>query len=244
MSTLPYFAWQRVAHSSVWIADSDEIMYTEVASHAYRWHPMYLSDPTFVGGGQSVYSWLQLVPGEIVCKILRLRPIRFGLVLRIIGGLAIGFGWYALMGQSVRRPGIALVGAVFLLTDCGWLVTRPFVHQWATLASVLFDHPGELFAHQPSIHASGESFPRWLFYLFCSSIYMRFGAAWRTFRARELFVPDWLSGCCFFLTFIFGRRRGWRCFLESLSIERGGKLTSTRDGLAAWWEARSWRGCG
>jgi hypothetical protein len=152
MSTLPYFAWHRVAHSSIWIADADEIQYTLIASHAYYWHPMYLSDPTFVKGGQSVYSWLQLVPGELVCKAFGLRPIRFGLVLRIFGGLAIGFGWYALVWQHVRRPWIALIGAVFPLTDSGWLVMRPFVHQWTLLASVLLNRSGEIFAHNPSIH--------------------------------------------------------------------------------------------
>jgi len=152
MSTLPYVAWYIVTHSSVWIADADEIQYTLIASHAYHWHPMYLSDPTFVNGGQSVYSWLQLVPGELVCKAFNLRPIRFGLVLRIFGGLAVGFGWYALIWQHVRRPWIALIGAVFLLTDGGWLVMRPLVHQWATLASVLLNRSGEIFAHNPSIH--------------------------------------------------------------------------------------------
>ena len=152
MSILPYAAWYGVAHSSLWIADADEIQYTIIASHAYHWHPLYLSDPTFVHGGQSLYSWLQLVPGELVCKAFGLRPIRFGLVLRIFGGLAIGFGWYALVWQHTRRPWIALVGAVFPLTDCGWLITRPFVHQWTTLASIWFARSGEIFAHNPSIH--------------------------------------------------------------------------------------------
>ncbi len=152
MSTLPYVAWYRAAHSSVWIADADEIDYTLIASHAYYWHPMYLSDPTFVKGGQSVYSWLQLVPGELVCKEFDLRPIRFGLVLRIFGGLAVGFGWYAIVWQDVRRPWVAMAGAVFLLTDSGWLIMRPFVYQWATLASVLLKRSSEIFAYNPSIH--------------------------------------------------------------------------------------------
>lgn len=151
MSTLPYVAWYRVAHSSVWVADADEIQYTLIASYASYWHPMHLSDPTFVNGGQSVYSWLQLVPGELVFKALQLRPIRFGLVLRIFGGLAVGFGWYALIWQHVRRPWVALVGAVFLLTDSGWIVTRAFIYQWNALASVLLNRSGDLFAHNPSI---------------------------------------------------------------------------------------------
>jgi hypothetical protein len=152
MSSLAYVAWYGVAHSSVWIADADEILYTEAASHAYYWHPMYLSDPTFVNGGQDIYSWLQLVPGELVCRAFDLRPIQYGLVLRIFGGLAVGFGWYALVWQHVRRPWIALVGAVFLLTDSGWIITRPFFYQWTTLARVLFARSGEIFAHNPSIH--------------------------------------------------------------------------------------------
>jgi hypothetical protein len=152
MSTLPYFAWYHVTHSGIWIADADEIQYTLIASHAYYWHPMYLSDPTFVKGGQSVYSWLQLVPGELVCKAFGLRPIRFGLILRIFGGLAVGFGWYAVVWQHVRRPWAALVGAILPLTDCGWLITRPFIHQWSILANVLLGRYGEIFAHSPSIH--------------------------------------------------------------------------------------------
>jgi hypothetical protein len=152
MSTLPYVAWYRAAHSSVWIADADEIQYTEIASNAYFWHPMYLSDPTFVEGGQSVYSWLQLVPGELICKAFALSPVRFGLVLRIFAGLAVGFGWYALLWQHLRRPWVALVGAVFLLTDGGWLVMRPFWYQGTALVRVLLGRSGELFAHNPSIH--------------------------------------------------------------------------------------------
>jgi hypothetical protein len=152
MSTLPYFAWYKVAHSSIWIADSDELIYAEVASNAYYQHPVRLSDPTFVNGGQSVYSWLQLVPAELVCKAFALRPIRFGLVLRIFGGLAVGFGWYAIVWQHVRRPWVALVGAVFLLTDSGWLITRPFIYQWTTLWNVVIARSGAVFAHNPSIH--------------------------------------------------------------------------------------------
>jgi hypothetical protein len=152
MSTLPYFAWNRVAHSSVWIADVDEIIYTEVASNVYYRHPLRLSDPTFVDGGPSVYSWLQLVPAELVCKGLGLRPIRFGLVVRIMGGLAVGFGWYALVWQQVRRAWVAMVGAVFLLTDGGWIVMRPFIYPWSVLAGVVLERSGEVFAHNPSIH--------------------------------------------------------------------------------------------
>lgn len=152
MSTLPYVCWYTVAHSSLWIADVDELVYTLTASHAYYWHPFYLSDPTFVHGGQSVYSWLQLIPAELVCKALGLSPIRFGLILRIFGGLAVGLGWYAVIWQHVRRPWVATLGAAFVLTDSGWLVTRPFVRQWTILTSIVFHRAGEIFAHDPSIH--------------------------------------------------------------------------------------------
>jgi hypothetical protein len=149
MSTLPYLSWYAVAHSGIWIAD--EIQYTVIASHAYYWHPTYLSDPTFVNGGPSVYSWLQLVPAELICKTLNLQPIRFGLVLRILGGLAVGSGWYVVVWQHARRPWVAFLAALFVMTDSGWLITRPFVHQWTILASVLLSRSGEIFAHNPSI---------------------------------------------------------------------------------------------
>ena len=152
MSTLPYLCWYVAAHSWIWIADADEIQYTLIASHAYYWHPFYLSDPTFVHGGQSVYSWLQLVPGELFCKALGLQPIRFGLVLRIFGGLALGLGWYSVIWQHVRRPWLALLGAAFILTDCGWLQTRPFVRQWTILVSIVLHRAGDIFAHSPDIY--------------------------------------------------------------------------------------------
>ncbi|MGB8009379.1 MAG: hypothetical protein WCF48_19795 [Terriglobales bacterium] len=152
MSTLPYFAWYRVAHSTVWIADVDEIIYTEVASTAYYLHPWHLSDPTFVKGDQSVYSRLQLIPSELICKAFAVRPIRFGLVLRILGGVAIGFGWYSIIWQHVRRPWVALVGALFPLTDGGWMFMRPFIFQWHSLTSVLLSHATGLFAHSPHLH--------------------------------------------------------------------------------------------
>jgi hypothetical protein len=197
MSTLVYFAWYGVAHSSVWIADADEILYMELASHAQYWHPMYLSDPTFVGGGQSIYSWLQIVPGELICRVLGLHPIRFGLVVRILGGLAIGFGWYALVWEHVRRSWIALVGAVFLLTDGGWLVMRPFVYQGAALARVVLGRSAELFAHNPSIHREWRivspvvALPFLFFYL------------WALRRSVEKFSPAgvFCSGLAFGLLF-------------------------------------------
>jgi hypothetical protein len=151
MSTLPYVAWDRTAHSTVWIADADEIQYTLIASHAYYWHPLYLSDPTFVKGGQSVYSWLQLIPAELVCKVFEFRPIRFGLVLRIFAGLAVGFGWYSLIWQHVRRPWITLVGAIFLLTDGSWAIMRPFVKQGTIFVDVLLNRSNQIFAHNPGI---------------------------------------------------------------------------------------------
>ena len=152
MAILPYASWYGVAHSSIWIENIDEILYILLASHAYYWHPFYLSDPTFVGRGQSAYSWLQLVPAELLCKALGLHPIRFGLILRILGGVGIGFGWYALIWQHFRRPWVAFFGAVFLLTDSGWLQLRPFIRQWTILASVLLHRSGEIFANNPSIH--------------------------------------------------------------------------------------------
>jgi hypothetical protein len=152
MSTLGYFEWYRIAHSSVWISDVDEILVTQIASYASYWHPMYLSDPVFVKSSPSIYSWLQLVPGELFCKAFHLQPIRFGLVLRIYGGLAVGFGWFALIWQHIRRSWIALLGAIFILTDSGWLITRPFIYQWKTLASVLFFQSQEVFAGNPAIH--------------------------------------------------------------------------------------------
>jgi hypothetical protein len=152
ISTLPYFSWYRDAHSSVWIADADEIIYTEVASNAYYRHPLRLSDPTFVNGGQAVYSWLQLVPGELVCNALGLRPIRFGLVLRIFGGLAVGFGWYAVFWQILGRRWIALAAAILPLTDGGWVFLRPFIYQTSTLARVLWGQPANLFAGAPAMH--------------------------------------------------------------------------------------------
>ncbi len=152
MSTLPYICWHHVAGSTIWIADADEIQYTLIASHAYYWHPFHLSDPTFVHGSQSVYSWLQLVPAELICKALGLQPIRFGLILRILGGLAVGFGWFAVVWQQARRPWVAFLAALFLITDSGWLMTRPFVRQWMILASIAFHRAGEIFAHNPSIH--------------------------------------------------------------------------------------------
>lgn len=152
MSTLPYVCWYAVAHSSFWIADADELLYALSASHAYYWHPFYLSDPTFAHGGQWIYSSLQIVPAELICRALGLQPIRFGLILRIFGGLAVGFGWYVMVWQFVRRPWVALLGAVFLMTDCGWLVNRPFVRQWWILASVLLHRSAEIFAGSPAIH--------------------------------------------------------------------------------------------
>jgi hypothetical protein len=152
MSILPYLSWYAVAHSSIWIADADEILYAINVSNSYYRHPTYLSDPTFANGGRSIYSWLQLVPAELICKALKLQPIRFGLIVRIFGGLAVGFGWYAVLWQHVRRPWAAFLAAVFLMTDGGWIVMRPFVYQWGTLASVLFSRAGDVFGYNPSIH--------------------------------------------------------------------------------------------
>jgi len=151
MALLPYVCWHHVAHSWIYIADADEIQYTLIASHAYYWHPWHLSDPTFVRGGASVYAWLQLAPAELLLKALHAEPIRLGLALRVFGGLGLGFGWYAVLWQLVRRRWAALAAAVFVLTDCGWLQTRPMLRQWTILAQVVSGRASETFAHSPGI---------------------------------------------------------------------------------------------
>lgn len=152
MAVLPYLCWYAVAHSTLWIENVDEVWYALLVSHAYYWHPFYLSDPTFLHGGQAAYSWLQLVPAELVAKALGLAPIRFDLILRLFGGLAIGFGWYAVIWQHLRRCWATFLGALFLLTDSGWLQLRPFLRQASLLAEVLLHRATEIFAGNPAIH--------------------------------------------------------------------------------------------
>lgn len=152
MAVLPYLCWYAVAHSTLWIENVDEIQYALQVSHAYYWHPFHLSDPTFLHGGQSVYAWLQLLPAELIAKAVGLPPIRFGLILRLLGGLAIGFGWYAVLWQHLRRPWAAFFGALFLLTDSGWLQLRPLLRQVSLFAEVALHRATDIFAGNPAIH--------------------------------------------------------------------------------------------
>ena len=98
----------------VWFADHDDLDdYLVVASHAYRSHPFYLSDPIHPGG--AVYlPWLIMVPGIVIAKMFALGPELINLVYRAEGGLGLAIGFYLLFRFYVGSPwaasGLAILG--------------------------------------------------------------------------------------------------------------------------------------
>src|SRR5216684_6209026 len=74
ISVMPHLVSWAHTGSALWIADDDEPGYLSYASQAYFNHPAYLSDPVFASGRNTIYPWLQFVPGVLAAKFFGLGP--------------------------------------------------------------------------------------------------------------------------------------------------------------------------
>ena len=89
LALLPHLIWWAKPGGPAWIASYDELVcYYPAASQAYFNHPGYLSDPTFVTGGATMYPWLQFVPAIAIAKCFGLGPLGIGLVWRAWAGIS------------------------------------------------------------------------------------------------------------------------------------------------------------
>jgi len=154
----------------VWFADHDDLDdYLVVASHAYRSHPFYLSDPIHPGG--AVYlPWLIMVPGIVIAKMFALGPDLINLVYRAEGGLGLAIGFYLLFRFYVGSPWAASGLAILAIFDSGILSGRPFEGHLRVFAQLASGRGAELLRANPQIYSlfrvidPAASLPLLLFY--------------------------------------------------------------------------------
>src|SRR5208282_6069032 len=153
ITLLPHMTSWLHRGTPVWFADHDDVdIYLVVASHAYRYHPFYLSDPIHPSG--AVYlPWLIMVPGIVTAKVLRLGPELINLVYRAEGGLGLGIGFYLLFRFYVASPWVASGLAILSVFDSGTLSGRPLERHVYTFARLVSGRGGELLQANPQIYA-------------------------------------------------------------------------------------------
>lgn len=125
--------WSRLG-DMIWISNADELYYLAVGSHAYHNHPAYLSDPTLVSDGVSLFRQLPLLPGIWMAWLFGSGPLGIAAFWHVIAGLGTGAMWYLLIRQFVSSPWIATAMTVVLMVDLG------------LISSVLFFRQAQVFA--------------------------------------------------------------------------------------------------
>jgi hypothetical protein len=151
IAALPHLVAFVRTGDATWIADNDDLeLYLPVGAEALRHGPFRLTDP--VGGGPSLYPWLQLGPAVVVARALGLSPAALGLLWRLQAGVTIGLAWTFVLRRFTRTPWGALGAASLLLTDCGLLFGRPIVRQIGVAARVALGRTDDLLATLPQIH--------------------------------------------------------------------------------------------
>jgi hypothetical protein len=132
--------WFRLG-DMIWIANGDELFYLAVGSQAYHNHPAFLSDPTQVSGGVSLFRQLPLLPGIWMAWLFGWGPLGIEAFWHVIAGLSIGAMWYLLIRQFVSSPWIATAMAVVLMVDIGLITSGLFFRQAQMFAAFLSGKP-------------------------------------------------------------------------------------------------------
>lgn len=138
--------WFRLG-DMIWIANGDELFYLAVGSQAYHNHPAFLSDPTQVSGGVSLFRQLPLLPGIWVAWLFGWGPLGIEAFWHVIAGLSTGAMWYLLIRQFVSSPWIATAMAIVLMVDIGLISCGLFFRQVQMFAAFLSGKLDLIFRH-------------------------------------------------------------------------------------------------
>ncbi len=222
LALLPHLIWWFKQGSPNWIASNDELVcYYPVASQAYFNHPWYLSDSTFVTGGATMYPWLQFVPAIGLAKCFGLGPLGIGLVWRAWAGISMALGLYLLFLKFLKRPWVAALLSVMLISDAGMAWGRPALNQ-----AIIFVQMWQ--ANPPAWFFNGHPvlLLHWRLITPGVSLFFLLLHLWLTAKTRE--EPNWKSialagasfGLLFYVYFYFWTAAGLALVL-ALALDAG-----------------------
>lgn len=197
MALLPSLLWWPRVGEPICIGDADEVFYMALGSQAYFNHPTYLSDPSLVSGGISIYSNLPILPGVLISRMLGLGVVGIELAWRVVAGASIALAWYILARGYMKSRWVIMVIVAMLLADGGILGSSLVVKQLVTFAKVMTGPQGAMFDYKPDIHREWRiSTPA------LTMAYLLFHL-WLVTRARKLATPQSivLSGLSFGVLF-------------------------------------------
>jgi hypothetical protein len=113
IATLPHW----LTGDPGWTRDNDELaIYLPLGAKAYHDHPFRLGDPTT--GGPTYFQPLEMIPGVLAARAVGAGPERLGLCWRVLAGLAVGAGWWALL-RSRLGPAAAVAAGCIVMADPG-----------------------------------------------------------------------------------------------------------------------------
>lgn len=152
IALLPYLIWSLVLghFSFVYVADPDNQLYLQIASHAYFNHPWFISDPSR-RAGLTQYPWLQFAPFVLLARLLELGPFGVNLLWRLWAAVGLAVGFYFVFWRYLKSRLAATACAVFALTDSGLLTAHPIVHQVSLLARIISGRTAAIIHSWPPI---------------------------------------------------------------------------------------------
>jgi len=119
LSELPHILWFLKTGSPLILSDKDDKLYLAYAADAYFNHPFYLSDPVLKEGGDTMYPWIQFIPGVLLTKVLGLGTGYINIIWRFWAGLSISIAWFVLVRLYLKNTWLASVIVLILMTDRG-----------------------------------------------------------------------------------------------------------------------------
>jgi hypothetical protein len=131
LSVLPHLiAWVMSGHPYSVYENDDYSIYAPIASDAYFNHPSRISDPFSPGDRPTYFPSLMFVPGVLLAKAFGIGPLGVQFFWRLLAGVGLSAGGYALARHHLGRPWLSSVLVLFLLCDIGFSWRLPVVRQF------------------------------------------------------------------------------------------------------------------
>ncbi|MFO0954445.1 MAG: hypothetical protein U0835_25460 [Isosphaeraceae bacterium] len=107
----------------------DYAVYAPIGADAYFNHPTRIADAFSFDDRPTYFPWLVFTPGVMLAKAFGAGPLGVQLFWRLLGGLCLSGGAYALARHHLRRPWLASGLVMLLLCDSGFNWRLPLVQQ-------------------------------------------------------------------------------------------------------------------
>ncbi len=141
LSELPHILWFLKTGSPLVLSDKDDKLYLAYAADAYFNHPFYLSDPVLKEGGDTMYPWLQFIPGVLLTKVLGLGTGYINIIWRFWAGLSISIAWFILARLYLKNTWLASVIVLILMTDRGMVHGTLFYRYLGDIKNIITNTP-------------------------------------------------------------------------------------------------------